>query len=110
VDTPAERHERPEPCADLPDEPSADEQLVTRRLGVGWGVAGETDETPSDDLQAVELPIQPDAVMADPATYGENFKASDMLGAGPLEGGLDTATAAVPSSSAAGRASARSGS
>jgi secreted trypsin-like serine protease len=57
---------------------------------VGWGVTGEDEQTPSDDLQAVEVPIQPDSVMAAPTAYGENFKASDMLGAGALEGGLDS--------------------
>jgi secreted trypsin-like serine protease len=57
---------------------------------VGWGVPGEDDKAPTDDLHAVEIPIQPDSVMADPAAYGDSFKASDMVGAGPLEGGLDS--------------------
>ena len=39
VDAPAERRERPEAGAELPDEPAADEQLVADRLGVRRRIA-----------------------------------------------------------------------
>jgi hypothetical protein len=39
VHPPAEGKERPEPRADLADEPTANEELVTRSLGVGRRVA-----------------------------------------------------------------------
>ena len=39
VNAPAERQERPEACADLADEPAADEQLVRRGLGIAGSLA-----------------------------------------------------------------------
>jgi hypothetical protein len=39
VDAPAERHERPQARADLPDEAGAHEQLVRDRVGVARRVA-----------------------------------------------------------------------
>jgi hypothetical protein len=39
VDSPPDRHERPQAGGDLADEPAAYEQLVGRRLGVGRSVA-----------------------------------------------------------------------
>ena len=44
----------------------------------------------SNDLRQVDLPIQSDATMADPAQYGSSFHGAVMLGAGPLAGGMDT--------------------
>jgi Trypsin/RTX calcium-binding nonapeptide repeat (4 copies) len=44
----------------------------------------------SDDLRQVDLPIQSDATMSDPARYGSSFHGAVMLGAGPLAGGMDT--------------------
>ena len=44
----------------------------------------------SNDLRHVDLPIQSDATMSDPAVYGSSFHGSVMLGAGPLAGGQDT--------------------
>ncbi len=54
---------------------------------IGWGLKDETDRTPPDDLQTVDLPIQPDDTMSSPEVYGRDFLAADMLGAGPLDGG-----------------------
>ena len=44
----------------------------------------------SNELRQVDLPIQSDATMSDPAQYGSSFHGAVMLGAGPLAGGLDT--------------------
>ena len=44
----------------------------------------------SNDLRQVDLPIQSDATMSDPAQYGASFHGAVMLGAGPLAGGMDT--------------------
>ena len=44
----------------------------------------------SNDLRQVDLPIQSDATMSDPAQYGGSFHGAVMLGAGPLAGGQDT--------------------
>ena len=44
----------------------------------------------SNDLRQVDLPIQSDATMSDPAQYGGSFHGAVMIGAGPLAGGLDT--------------------
>src|SRR3990170_2847545 len=54
---------------------------------IGWGLQNESDNAPPDDLQTVDLPIQPDETMSSPEVYGEEFIAGDMLGAGPLDGG-----------------------
>ncbi len=54
---------------------------------VGWGVTSEAGTTASDELRAARLPIQPDAAMT--AAYGESFLPSDMVGAGPPDGGSD---------------------
>ncbi|MDQ3947100.1 MAG: trypsin-like serine protease [Actinomycetota bacterium] len=54
---------------------------------IGWGQQRETDTLPPDDLQTVDLPIQPDETMSSPEVYGEQFLRGDMLGAGPLDGG-----------------------
>lgn len=56
---------------------------------VGWGVISEAGTTASDDLLAARVPIQPDAVMTAADAYGDSFRPSDMLGAGPVEGGSD---------------------
>jgi secreted trypsin-like serine protease len=56
---------------------------------VGWGVTSEAGTAASDELRAARLPIQPDAVMTAPAAYGDSFLPSDMVGAGPPEGGSD---------------------
>src|ERR671915_580000 len=54
---------------------------------IGWGLQDESDDRPPDDLQTVDLPIQPDETMSSPEVYGEDFLRADMLGAGPLDGG-----------------------
>ncbi len=56
---------------------------------IGWGVTGEAGTTANDHLLAAGVPIRSDAVMADPDAYGDSFRASDMLGAGPVAGGRD---------------------
>lgn len=56
---------------------------------MGWGVTGEAGRTASDDLLVARVPIRSDAVMAGPDAYGASFRASDMLGAGPVSGGRD---------------------
>jgi secreted trypsin-like serine protease len=60
-----------------------------RAVVVGWGVTSEAGTAASDELLAAGLPIQPDAVMAAADAYGDAFRPSDMLGAGPVEGGTD---------------------
>jgi hypothetical protein len=60
-----------------------------RAVVVGWGVTSEAGTAASDELLAAGLPIQPDAVMAAADAYGDSFRPSDMLGAGPVEGGSD---------------------
>lgn len=54
---------------------------------IGWGLKSESDNSPPDDLQTVDLPIQSDETMSSPEVYGEQFLRGDMLGAGPLDGG-----------------------
>ena len=44
----------------------------------------------SNDLRQVDVPIQSDATMSDPAQYGASFHGAVMLGAGPLAGGQDS--------------------
>jgi secreted trypsin-like serine protease len=56
---------------------------------VGWGVTGEAGTTANDELLAAGVPIRSDDVMDGPEAYGDSFRASDMLGAGPLSGGRD---------------------
>ena len=46
VDAPAERQERPQPCADLPDEAAPHEQLVARGLSIGRVLAQSRQEEP----------------------------------------------------------------
>ncbi len=53
----------------------------------GWGVT-TPDGGAADDLLSVDVAIQADSVMTSPAVYGTDFKASDMVGAGPREGGF----------------------
>jgi hypothetical protein len=60
-----------------------------RAVVVGWGVTSETGTSASDELLAAGLPIQPDAVMAAADAYGDAFRPTDMLGAGPVDGGAD---------------------
>jgi secreted trypsin-like serine protease len=60
-----------------------------RATVVGWGVTSEAGTVASDQLLAASLPIQPDAVMTAPDGYGDRFLPSDMIGAGPVEGGSD---------------------
>jgi secreted trypsin-like serine protease len=60
-----------------------------RATVVGWGVTSEAATSASDDLFSVGVPIQPDAVMSGSDAYGDSFLASDMVGAGPVEGGAD---------------------
>jgi secreted trypsin-like serine protease len=56
---------------------------------VGWGVTSEAGTAASDDLLAARVPIQPDSVMTAADAYGDKFRRSDMVGAGPVEGGSD---------------------
>jgi secreted trypsin-like serine protease len=56
---------------------------------VGWGVTTETATAASDELRSARVPIQADAVMTGADAYGDSFRPSDMLGAGPPEGGAD---------------------
>lgn len=56
---------------------------------VGWGVTSEAGTTASDDLLAARVPIQADSVMTAADAYGDSFRPSDMLGAGPVDGGSD---------------------
>ncbi|HYT38193.1 MAG TPA: trypsin-like serine protease [Acidimicrobiia bacterium] len=56
---------------------------------VGWGVTSETAAAATDEQRAARLPIQPDAVMTAAGAYGDSFLPSDMIGAGPVEGGSD---------------------
>ena len=53
---------------------------------------GDTSEggVASNDLRQVDLPVQSDATMSDPAQYGGSFHGAVMIGAGPLAGGMDT--------------------
>lgn len=44
----------------------------------------------SDRLLQVDLPVQSDATMSSPTTYGAGFIGASMIGAGPLTGGQDT--------------------
>ncbi|HEV7863777.1 MAG TPA: trypsin-like serine protease, partial [Acidimicrobiia bacterium] len=60
-----------------------------RATVVGWGVTSEAATAASDALLAAPVPIQPDDLMSAPDAYGDSFLASDMVGAGPLEGGSD---------------------
>lgn len=54
----------------------------------GWGVTGPDSRGAPDDLLAAEVAVQPDAVMSASDLYGGDFKAADMIGAGPREGGF----------------------
>ena len=56
---------------------------------VGWGVTGEAGTTASDQLLAARVPIRADSVMSAPDAYGDSFRPSEMLGAGPVTGGRD---------------------
>jgi secreted trypsin-like serine protease len=56
---------------------------------VGWGVTSEAGSVASDELRSARVPIQSDAAMVAPGAYGDSFRPSDMLGAGPEEGGPD---------------------
>lgn len=56
---------------------------------VGWGVTSEAGTMASDDLLAARVPIQPDVAMTAADAYGDSFRPSDMVGAGPVEGGSD---------------------
>src|SRR5207244_5301185 len=56
---------------------------------VGWGVTSEAGTVATDELRAARVPIQPDAVMTAADAYGDSFLPSDMVGAGPVEGGTD---------------------
>ena len=56
---------------------------------VGWGVTDEAGTTANDRLLAARVPIRPDAAMADPDAYGDSFRPTHMLGAGPPSGGRD---------------------
>lgn len=60
-----------------------------RATVIGWGVTSEAGTAASDELRAARLPIQRDDVMTAPAAYGDAFLPSDMVGAGPGEGGSD---------------------
>ena len=56
---------------------------------VGWGVRTESGSDPSDALERAVVAIEADDDMADAAAYGDNFVATDMLGAGRRAGGFD---------------------
>ena len=56
---------------------------------VGWGVTSEAGTIASDDLLAAPVPIEPDTVMTAADAYGDSFRPSDMVGAGPMKGGSD---------------------
>lgn len=56
---------------------------------VGWGVTSEAGTTANDQLLAARVPIRSDAVMSAPDAYGDSFRPSEMLGAGPVTGGRD---------------------
>ena len=56
---------------------------------VGWGVTSEAGTTANDQLLAARVPIRADAVMSAPDAYGDAFRPSEMLGAGPVSGGRD---------------------
>jgi secreted trypsin-like serine protease len=60
-----------------------------RATVVGWGVTSEAGRVASDQLLAARLPIQSDSTMTAPDGYGASFLPSDMVGAGPVEGGSD---------------------
>ena len=60
-----------------------------RATVIGWGVTLEAGRVASDRLRAAGLAIQPDSVMSAPDGYGDSFLPSDMVGAGPVEGGPD---------------------
>ena len=60
---------------------------TVRAIGHGHTTQGGV---ASNDLRQVDLPIQSDATMSDPAQYGASFHGAVMLGAGPLAGGMDT--------------------
>ena len=60
---------------------------TVRAIGHGHTTQGGV---ASNDLRQVDLPIQSDATMSDPAQYGASFHGGVMLGAGPLAGGMDT--------------------
>jgi secreted trypsin-like serine protease len=56
---------------------------------VGFGVTDEAGTAASDRLLAARVPIRSDAAMAAPDAYGNSFRPTDMLGAGPAAGGRD---------------------
>lgn len=56
---------------------------------VGWGVTSEAGTTASDQLLAARVPIRADALMSASDAYGDSFRPSEMLGAGPVTGGRD---------------------
>lgn len=60
---------------------------MVRAIGHGHTTEGGT---ASNDLRQVDVPIQSDATMSDPAQYGSSFHGAVMVGAGPLAGGQDT--------------------
>jgi secreted trypsin-like serine protease len=60
---------------------------IVRAIGHGHTTQGGV---ASNDLRQVDLPIQSDATMSDPAVYGSSFHGAVMIGAGPLAGGQDT--------------------
>ena len=60
---------------------------TVRAIGHGHTTQGGV---ASNDLRQVDLPIQSDATMSDPAQYGGSFHGAVMIGAGPLAGGMDT--------------------
>ena len=60
---------------------------TVRAIGHGHTTQGGV---ASNDLRQVDLPIQSDATMSDPAQYGASFHGAVMIGAGPLAGGMDT--------------------
>ena len=60
---------------------------TVRAIGHGHTTQGGV---ASNDLRQVDLPIQSDATMSDPAQYGSSFHGAVMIGAGPLAGGQDT--------------------
>ena len=57
-----------------------------RAVVVGWGVTSESGNVGVRPVLAAGLPIQPDAVMAAAHAYGDSFRPTDMLGAGPVDG------------------------
>lgn len=75
-----------------PLEPIRDDERAAWEPGdpatvAGWGVT-DPEGRSSDDLLSVDVAVQDDAKMASEAFYGKDFKASDMVAAGPDEGGF----------------------